>query len=90
MWGVLNVLPSTVRPVPAGDRCLVYGTVSEQLLWEVLVGRSHILGPLTIGEPGGTQVTFSTQACGVENPLCRSPNAFLVFHGAIILRLVQP
>lgn len=53
MWSVLNVLPSTARPVPAGDRRLVYGTVSEQLSREVLVGRSHILGPLTIGEPGG-------------------------------------
>lgn len=53
MWGVLSVLPPTVRPVPAGDRRLVYGTVSEQLPWEALVGRSHILGPLTVGEPGG-------------------------------------
>lgn len=68
----------------------VYGTVSEQLPWEVLVGRSHILGPLTIGEPGGAQMTFSTQVCGVESPLGRSPRAFLVLHGAIILRLVQP
>lgn len=90
MWGVLNVLPSTARPVPAGDRRSVYGTVSERLPWVVLVSRSHILGPLTIGEPGGAQMTFSTQVCGVESPLCRSPSAFLVLHGAIILRLVQP
>lgn len=66
------------------------GTVSEQLSWEALVGRSHILGPLMISEPGATQVTFSIQACGVENPLCRSPNAFLNLHGAVILRLAQP
>lgn len=31
------------------------------------------------------QVTFSTQVCGAESPLWRSPNAFLILCGTIIL-----